>query len=42
MHDICTEKYENDDQDATSHVHECLKVFTKDLDPDTKEWNIPS
>jgi hypothetical protein len=23
-------------------VHECLKIFIKDIDPETKEWNIPA
>ena len=41
MHEICTELYEYEGQEATSHVHECLKVFTKDIDDETKEWKIP-
>jgi len=41
MHGISTEKYEQEGQDITVNVHECLKVFAKDLDPETKEWKIP-
>lgn len=40
-HDICTEAYENEDQEPTENVHECLKMFTADIDPVTKEWVIP-
>jgi len=36
--DICTEKY---DVEGEETVHECLKVFAKDIDPATKEWKIP-
>ena len=41
MNDICTEQYEVEGQDETENVHECLKIFAKDIDPDTKEWKIP-
>ena len=36
---ICTEQYE--DKADTGVVHECLKVFTKDIDTDSGEWKIP-
>jgi DIS3-like exonuclease 2 len=39
-HDICTEQYEVEGSDQTI-VHECLKVFSNDIDPNTKEWKIP-
>ena len=39
MHDICTEEYEVEGQEDA--VHECLKIFARDIDPDTKEWKIP-
>jgi hypothetical protein len=40
--DICTESYENvESGEPTENVHETLKVFTKDIDPETKEWIIP-
>ena len=41
MHDICTESYEDENAEPTQSVHESLKVFSKDLDPVTKEWIIP-
>ena len=42
MHEICTDKYEeNEKADPTVNVHECLKVFAKDIDPVSKEWKIP-
>ena len=41
MHDICTEAYENENEEPTENVHECLKMFAKDIDPETKEWIIP-
>lgn len=37
MHDIWSDDYEGEN----SKVHECLKVFTKDLDEVTGEWKIP-
>lgn len=40
-HDICTEAYENEDQEPTANVHECLRMFLDDIDPETKEWKIP-
>jgi VacB/RNase II family 3'-5' exoribonuclease len=40
-HDICTEAYENEDQEPTENVHECLRHFSQDIDPETKEWVIP-
>lgn len=39
MHDICTEEYEAEGQEDA--VHECLKVFARDIDAGTKEWKIP-
>ena len=36
MHDICTEEYEVEGQEDI--VHECLKVFARDIDPESKEW----
>lgn len=39
--DICTEQYENDNEDVTSNVHECLKPFSRSIDPKTNEWEIP-
>ena len=41
LHDICTEAYENENEEPTDNVHECLKMFAKDIDPETKEWIIP-
>lgn len=41
MHDICTEAYEDENCEPTASVHECLKMFSKDIDPETKEWIIP-
>ena len=40
-YDICTEAYENEEQEPTENVHECLKMFSSNIDPDTKEWIIP-
>ena len=40
-YDICTEAYEDENQEPTSNVDECLKIFAKDIDPETKEWIIP-
>ena len=40
-YDICTEAYEDENDEPTSNVDECLKVFAKDIDPETKEWIIP-
>jgi len=39
--DICTESYEGEGGEPLEHVHECLKVFAKDIDPETQEWIIP-
>jgi len=36
--DICTEAYDIEGQET---VHESLKVFAKDIDPETGEWQIP-
>ena len=36
--EICTEQYE---VDGKSTVHECLKVFVKEMDKATNEWKIP-
>lgn len=41
MHDICTEAYENENCEPTASVHECLKMFSKDIDQVSKEWIIP-
>ena len=41
MHDICTESYENEEQELTTATHESLKAFISDIDPVTKEWIIP-
>lgn len=40
-YDICTEAYEDENMEPTQNVHECLKMFSKDIDPATKEWIIP-
>ena len=40
--DICTEKYENDDEEITSNVHECLKPFSRNINQVTNEWEIPA
>jgi len=40
-YDICTESYETEDMEPTENVHECLKMFTSDIDKETKEWIIP-
>ena len=40
-YDICTEAYEDENDEPTSNVDECLKIFAKDIDPKTKEWIIP-
>lgn len=42
MHGICTEKYENEKDEPTSNVHECLKPFANKVDSENKEWIIPS
>lgn len=39
--DICTDPYEEEDGEPTDHVHESLKIFTKDIDSKTREWKIP-
>jgi exoribonuclease R len=40
--DICTESYESlETGEPTENVHESLKVFVKDIDPESKEWRIP-
>lgn len=36
--DICTDSY---DVNGVETMHESLKIFTKDVDPETKEWIIP-
>jgi DIS3-like exonuclease 2 len=41
MHSICTENYENEKDEATSNVHECLKPFASNIDPSNNEWIIP-
>jgi exoribonuclease R len=41
MHDICTEAFEDENCEPTANVHECLKMFSKDIDPESKEWIIP-
>mmetsp|Transcript_16731 Transcript_16731/g.11879 ORF Transcript_16731/g.11879 Transcript_16731/m.11879 type:complete len:84 (-) Transcript_16731:1597-1848(-) len=41
MHDIYADSYEAEGSSMTAAVDESLKVFTKDIDPDTKEWKIP-
>jgi exoribonuclease R len=40
-YDICTESYENDEKQSSQTVHECLRKFTENIDPKTKEWIIP-
>ena len=39
--DICTEAYEQENQEPTANVHECLRLFSKDIDAESKEWVIP-
>jgi exoribonuclease R len=41
MHSICTDNYENEKDEPTSNVHECLKPFASNIDPATNEWIIP-
>ena len=41
MHDVWSDEYETEQQKLDEKVHESLRVFTKDLDPVTGEWNIP-
>jgi len=41
MHSICTENYENEKDEPTSNVHECLKPFASNIDPSNNEWIIP-
>ena len=41
MYDVCCESYENEEQEPTESVHESLRMFSDDIDPDTKEWIIP-
>jgi exoribonuclease R len=40
-HDICTEAYEDENEEPTENVHESLKMFVKNINPKTKEWIIP-
>ena len=40
-YDICTESYENEHMEPTENVHECLRMFEKDIDKVSKEWIIP-
>jgi len=42
MHSICTENYENEKDEPTANVHECLKPFRSNLDSSNSEWTIPS
>jgi hypothetical protein len=39
FNEICTEQYEEKGQESI--VHECLKVFTKNLKNEGDEWSIP-
>ena len=41
QHDIWSDEYEVEGQRVNEGVHECLRVFTKDLDSKTGEWRIP-
>lgn len=41
MHDIYADSYEAEGESMNSAVDESLKVFTKDINPKTGEWNIP-
>ena len=41
MHSISTESYENEKDEPTSNVHECLKPFASKIDSETNEWVIP-
>ena len=41
MNDVWTDEYEAEGQKISEKVTESLKVFTKDLDPNTLEWIIP-
>ena len=41
MHDVWSDEYETEQQKLDEKVHESLRVFTKDLDPVSGEWNIP-
>ena len=40
-YDICTDEYEAEGSKTQEAVHESLRVFTKNIDPITKEWIIP-
>ena len=40
MHSICTESYENEKDEPTSNVHECLKPFASKIDSETNELEI--
>ena len=42
MYDVCCEAYENENQEPSESVHECLRVFLQDINPETKEWTIPA
>lgn len=39
-HDIWSDEYETEGQKISEKVHESLRVFTKDIDPETGEWKI--
>mmetsp|Transcript_19524 Transcript_19524/g.30002 ORF Transcript_19524/g.30002 Transcript_19524/m.30002 type:complete len:347 (+) Transcript_19524:3159-4199(+) len=41
QYDICTDMYEDQNEQLMSHVHEDLKVFSKDINLETNEWKIP-
>lgn len=41
MNDVWTDEYEAEGQKISEKVTESLKIFTKDLDPNTLEWMIP-
>eukprot|EP00352_Strombidinopsis_acuminata_P001132 CAMPEP_0176346964 /NCGR_PEP_ID=MMETSP0126-20121128/6656_1 /TAXON_ID=141414 ORGANISM="Strombidinopsis acuminatum, Strain SPMC142" /NCGR_SAMPLE_ID=MMETSP0126 /ASSEMBLY_ACC=CAM_ASM_000229 /LENGTH=95 /DNA_ID=CAMNT_0017694811 /DNA_START=1093 /DNA_END=1380 /DNA_ORIENTATION=- len=41
MHDILADSYEAEGESMNSAVDESLKVFTKDIHPETGEWIIP-
>lgn len=39
-HDIWSDEYETEGQKISEKVHESLRVFTKDIDPESGEWVI--
>jgi len=39
-HDIWSDEYETEGQGISEKIHESLRVFTKDIDPQTGEWVI--